>query len=239
MALHSHFLVHWTGREFHKLGEPCSLKTAKGDSIREKYLERLEDTLKEGLFMKNGAETIRCIGESPMTTPRVPRVCLTEIRLSQSREHAKRYGLLGIGFHRNFVLKVGGNPAFYVQPVAVAGLFRHLLREEIGSGHVAHLLGFLKTMYDTQEGQDKLTDLYEEMEWRILCPPASDVDRQFFRPDGRTSDAHRLILEPKNISLLVFPDRRTLNMARTRQVFERYFSQHTPTLTTLTDCGHF
>src|SRR6266542_6844878 len=44
---------------------------------------------------------------------RLIRICLTEIRLSQAKDHSDRYGKLGIGFTREFIANKGGRPVMY------------------------------------------------------------------------------------------------------------------------------
>ncbi len=50
--LHTEFIVHWTGRDFHV---PIN---SLDDNLRDKYIQRLIDTLENGFFMKIGTEKI-------------------------------------------------------------------------------------------------------------------------------------------------------------------------------------
>ncbi|MDQ1318549.1 MAG: hypothetical protein QG588_2211 [Candidatus Poribacteria bacterium] len=117
-TLRSDFLVHWTGAkdievEYRKNGD---------EKLRQKtYVDRLCTTLdlnNGGLWMNdvdielrglfNNFSYIRTI---PFTWP---ATCFTEIKLSQSQKHAERYGRLGFGFTRQFVMDRDGAPVQYV-----------------------------------------------------------------------------------------------------------------------------
>jgi len=106
MSLHSKFLIHWTGKDF------CDNEDKR--LVQDKYVERLRDTCQHGLYMQKGREEICGVG-GKCVKPDIARVCFSEIRLSQVRRHARRYGGLGIGVHRSFIVEREGNPVFYIQ----------------------------------------------------------------------------------------------------------------------------
>ena len=125
------FLVHWTGKDIER-------QHRGDDTARQKaYYDRLRRTLlgdpdhphpttarpMPGLWMKWLAEPIR--GRHGVTlarpddkgrpyVPAVPVTCFTEIHLSQVSAHTARYGQLGFGFSRAFVLNRSGLPVQYV-----------------------------------------------------------------------------------------------------------------------------
>jgi len=39
--------------------------------------------------------------------------CFTELKISSSYEHTMKYGLLGLGYSRKFILSNGGRPVHY------------------------------------------------------------------------------------------------------------------------------
>ena len=125
----SEYLVHWTGKDIerqHRLNP---------DERRRAYIERLHQTLlgdprhyansqenidpdkrqsMPGLWMTWSAESLlgdmgRRIEHIPM-----PVTCFTELPLTSARGHATRYGSMGFGFTRQFILKRRGNPVLYV-----------------------------------------------------------------------------------------------------------------------------
>jgi hypothetical protein len=100
MDIHSKILVHWTGK---KDNGSAYIKD-------QEYVERLKNYYKNGLFAKRTSEdSIR-----KWKIKNLVRICFTEIRLSQVQTHAKRYGKLGIGFSRDFIMNKGGRPVIYI-----------------------------------------------------------------------------------------------------------------------------
>jgi hypothetical protein len=94
--IHTKFLVHWTGRRFHVPPTPLN------DELRDKYVETLISILENGFEMRKGKEEIFDLDGKVLETF-ISRVCFTEIKLSLAREHAQRYGSLGLGVDRDFV----------------------------------------------------------------------------------------------------------------------------------------
>lgn len=88
--------------------------------------------------------------------------CFTELKLSESRKHAKQYGRLGIGVKRYFLFDRWGRPLIY---------YRRNVSDKFLEGCWSNLkdmklLNFFKRM---NRSDDDLTyDLYVESEWRIL-----------------------------------------------------------------------
>jgi hypothetical protein len=83
MGIHSKILVHWTGKDIAK--EICS-----EDGKSQMYFERLKNSLEKGLYMKRTSEAVI----RGKTIKYIIRLCFTEIRLSQTETHARRYGKL-------------------------------------------------------------------------------------------------------------------------------------------------
>ena len=89
MNIHSKFLVHWTGNGKDDI-------ESKAESIRPQlYLDRLIDDFKYGLYTKRTSEDV--IRRRKIKN--IVRLCFTEIRLSQAKKHAGRYGKLGNRFY--------------------------------------------------------------------------------------------------------------------------------------------
>ncbi len=181
-AAHSDLLVYWTGSDLDKNYDPCwfkedSSKTNCKPKLEEEYLARLRSILKYGLWMtvpragdENADEEVGLYLREKvdiLLPKEVPRVCFTELRLSEARTHAKRYGRLGIGVKRPFVFDRGGRPVIYCGPKdnrardyylrACDALF---IKEKDRA-----LLHFLKPMHS---GKGEPYDFYAESEWRII-----------------------------------------------------------------------
>lgn len=130
-AAHSDLLVYWTGSDIDRRYDPGwhakdSSKTVSGSELESRYLKRLTSILTHGFWMTIPSH-LECFPDSEVALhlregrsvllPRdVPRVSFTELRLSQARTHAKRYGRLGIGVKRPFLFDRGGRPVVYLGP---------------------------------------------------------------------------------------------------------------------------
>jgi len=167
-AIHSNLLVHWSGCDIDKKYDP---KWHKEDSsqtpnqdLEQEYLERLLNILKYGLWMTPEKELTLDLGGKECRSPEISRTCFTELRLSQARIHAKRYGRLGIGLKRPFVFQRGGRPVIYYGPK------RHqkydtFLKNCAQSLTDKSLLHYFKAMNSSDEPN---YDFYAESEWRII-----------------------------------------------------------------------
>jgi hypothetical protein len=111
-TLRSDFLIHWTGG---KDINPDYKKLTPEN--RKDYVIRLRNTLKEetnGLWMKRNEEVIKIPPKGELGYKDVLMTCFTEIKLSRTYEHTMRYGCLGLGFSREFVISLFGVPVHYV-----------------------------------------------------------------------------------------------------------------------------
>ncbi len=245
MLIHSKFLIHWTGKDFHRRNSPLT------HDVREQYVERLRDDCLNGLFMKKGSEVIHGLGGANLKGD-IARVCFSEVRLSQVEKHAKTYGILGIGFHRDFVIKTGGNPVFYLRngdtdmvTQDIAFVYSKLAEMAEGDNRVEEkkmrnalgfVMGFLKGM-SYQNDSEFLW--YEEMEWRIVH---SDTFGRYFTVVDASQHIYRVKIEPQDVKILVFPDHETKQMAiedDKNDGMKNFFKHGFPMMTTVEDCKSF
>ena len=163
-AIHSDFLIYWTGKDIDDRdveGNPIWCKKDKSQTTpkeRQKYIKRLRDILKFGLWMteEDGNDFLKLL-----TTP---KTCFTELKLSESRKHAKSYGRLGIGVKRMFLFDRNGRPVvYYLEERKRDDIF---LNNCINELQEETLLNFFKPM--NTFGKPLTYDLYAESEWRIL-----------------------------------------------------------------------
>ena len=117
-AVHSDFLIHWTGKDIDDFYEPkwAESDKSKTDAIpklNSAYLDRLHSILKYGLWLTEEGETLLQIGDTGVPIPKIPKTCFTELKLSESRTHAKQYGRLGIGVKRPYLFARCGRPLAY------------------------------------------------------------------------------------------------------------------------------
>ena len=163
-AIHSSFLIHWTGKDIDDLYdkkwyESDKSKTNKNCDVGSLYIKRLHDILKYGLWMTEENE----LRFSEIVIPTIPKTCFTELKISESRKHAKQYGRLGIGVKRRFVFDRLGRPLIYFHEKRLStDKFLTTCSKELND---KKLLNFFKPMNSSEILN---FDLYGESEWRIL-----------------------------------------------------------------------
>lgn len=229
------FLIHWTGCDISKKN-PKNLS----QSEMEQFVERLKCIVREGLWMKPGEESISG-KENRYIKIKIPRVCFTEIRLSQVEKHAQQYGLMGIGLSRQFVLSRYGNPVFYIQNGSDGIVVENL---DIIRGHISKhevikalevVLGFLKNMSDPGK---KILKYYDEMEWRIIH---SDLlEREGWVSKSKQNKRLYLKFGANYIKIIIFPNRKTKEMAiEDSWLSSKLFNRKLPMIATIQDCKNF
>ena len=229
MGIHSKFIVHWTGKGFRS-------------NATNQFVERLKNFCEFGLYMKPGVESI--IGSNTTTvTASVSRVCFTEIRLSQAQEHSKRYGKMGIGLSRDFVLERMGGPVFYVQNGSNGVTIEHFAyvhkffrdaNNQIMIDRMNTIMGYLKNMSDP--GDNNLP-YYEEMEWRVIHIKC--LEGKYIFPENPSAGIYRLRFKPEDVELIVFPNKKTKQKALNDSFILSFFKYHQPRLATVGDCINF
>ena len=109
---------------FHWIGSHIEAKAAGGehnftDGLRREYINCLKSALEKGLWVKTPRDPDRLGDDSKDNYFQVnrPITCFTEWLVGESLPHTSRYGRLGLGFPRRFVLKCGGHPVIYVKGI--------------------------------------------------------------------------------------------------------------------------
>ena len=169
-AVHSDFLIHWTGKDldhqFDDGWDKSDKSTIRRDSdLCHKYLQRLRSILNYGLWLTEEGESVLPLEERDIPIPSTPKVCFTELKLSESRNHARRYGRLGIGVKRPYLFARLGRPlAYFGFHIAIQkDPFLRACAKDLKN---QQLLNFFKPM--NSSSQTLNYDLYSESEWRIL-----------------------------------------------------------------------
>ena len=232
--LHTKFIVHWTGRDFHV---PIN---ALDDNLRDKYIQRLIDTLENGFFMKVGTEKIYDL-DCEWIQASISRICFTEIKLSLAKKHAQTYGNLGIGVDRNFVLQRYGNPVFYVMNgnysnvLVCARKVRDYLekKDEVIFREFQTLLGYFKNM--NEQNSDELI-YYDELEWRITHLNRLE-EENYLTVQDRANYIYRVKISKEDIKVIIFPDEKTKTKAFKNDDFLKIIDK--PICVTINDCENF
>jgi hypothetical protein len=165
-TIHSDFLIYWTGKEFNGDWDPEKSSNKLSSDFVNAYIERLKSILKYGLWMM-GSNTQHCIeiNGQEISKPSVARTCFTELKLSEVRKHAYKFGRLGIGVKRYFLFDRLGGPMKYVQFKTHNLSFPPYSNRYAKDSVDYELLSFYKHMCSTRP----LTyDLFSESEWRII-----------------------------------------------------------------------
>ena len=166
-AIHSDFLIYWTGKDIDALYDKQWYDTDKSKtskSCNDEYIKRIYNILTYGLWMTEEPEEKLTFVEVSLSVPAIPRACFTELKLSESRTHAKQYGRLGIGVKRPFVF------TRYGRPLAYYGFNKDLNRDKFLRACAeelkdSKLLNFFKPMNSSSTLN---YDFYRESEWRII-----------------------------------------------------------------------
>ncbi len=194
---HSDIIVHWTGKDIDKDDKKmhcCKrvswrkfrLKPIERPSLIDdhgiiaKYLERLRDTLKFGMWMmpdsllpeeKRGELSSskseydgRHKNLEKNTSP-IVKTCFTELKLSEARQHAYEYGRLGFGVKRSYLFRRARIPMIYFQNKRDSSDHPNWISESILQNPCAS--SYLKYMSETEDMNYKYL---AESEWRIIHP---------------------------------------------------------------------
>jgi hypothetical protein len=224
--LHPEILMHCTGRRLPVQAPP--------DDAQCDCVELLRGLYADGLRFSVPAEPDIVAGLRGLTVLRpLPILCFTEARLQHADAHAKRFGRLGIGFHRELLMPWGANPVFYMQSRdqgIVNSTLADLAKMEPMPRGLEVFLSYVKPMGDPCSGD---MPYYDEMEWRMVAE----------KVDGRWPD--RLVerdgcvwfpFRPEEVALLIFPDEPTRRKALADAQLSKAFDLHTPMLLDAADC---
>lgn len=170
-AVHSDYLIHWTGKDIDRLCQPNwyddyeSFRAPEISKIIEPYLERLRSIVTFGLWMTEEPSRTFRVGTTSITIPPTPQCCFTELKLSESRRHARAYGRLGIGVKRPFLFKRFGRPLAYFgfRESNYNDMFLEACASDLED---KRLLNYFKPM--NRDSGSLTYELYAESEWRIL-----------------------------------------------------------------------
>jgi len=191
-AVHSDFLIHWTGKDIDNKYDPDWHKSDKSNTnnnsaVNRAYIDRLQSILRFGLWLTEEGETSIQVGNESKPIPRIPKTCFTELKLSESRRHARLYGRLGIGVKRPYLFNRCGRPLAYYGfgSDAQNDVFLKACAEDLKD---KGLLNFFKPM---NSGSTLNYDLYGESEWRVLFLQKLLEDELLIDPrDSKNSEVH-------------------------------------------------
>jgi hypothetical protein len=231
-AIRSDFLVHWTGKDLDQKYDPGWFKKQKSEirrdtNIARAYLERLENILTYGLWLTAEDQGSVRAGDVEIEIPSTPKVCFTELKLSESRVHARQYGRLAVGFKRPYLFRRGGRPLAYFGFHADTNSdpFLKACARDLKD---QNLLNYFKPMNSSRHNLNY--DYYSESEWRVLYSdnllkegriidprnPANEKEHQFYLTLSEPQKQKLQYLMPLDgwFSLIIYPSFWVKNMAQ-------------------------
>jgi len=235
-VVHPKILVHWTLKD-------------ESENSPEACKQRLIDILRDGLLFGSVKEKFPLF-EQKVSPIEKTMLCFTETRLSQAISGPNKlpfkYGRLGIGLHRKFVVRNGGNPVFYVNAMDSANIARIMKEKE-------ELKWFVKTMNDPVQDAQQMWDEhgfshYDDLEWRIL----PDINLRLKSESKDSAPALREYAVYKNsngkyylkltsegpcLECIIFPDGKTKDSCL-QTLFNFFRNGNFPIVTTLNRLKH-
>jgi hypothetical protein len=230
--LHRRLLFHWTGPK------PSGPVRKRAD--REKYLDLLCSILQSGLrYSVPGEENTEWIVENEIGATH-PMLCFSEWGVGESSSHSGRYGFMGLGFTRKFVMKSGGRPVVYLPneekdrfQKAIIEIIRHVRRSESAGlkiqGHADLVASYLKAYHFKTIGRKsgspsngktspgKLPkpqedDRHLKLDFGGIFANLEDREWRIASPVKEKESCH-LGFDPGQLAMIVFPDHQTLGLA--------------------------
>jgi len=210
----SNFLVHWTGKD---------LLSCDTDEGIQQHIDRLASIYSGGLHLSvPPTEDILCsVNPNDATLPNLPCICFSELRIRNADRFASDYGRMGIGFRREYLMKYGANPVFYLQSADsgiintnISQLLKIVKPKFVGAAKVIH--AYCKPM--NRKGEKKLSH-YEDHEWRIVQATGGIPLPPEFKMDA-SSGKMSFYFDPSEVQVIIFPN----NKVRTRALSNDYLN---------------
>lgn len=223
-AIHSDFLIHWTGKDIDQGNDWYQKDKSKTDEKKtSEYIKRLKDILTYGLWMTEEEDEFL---SGAVKLPSTAKCCFTELKVSESRKHAREYGRLGIGLKRPFLFTRFGRPLVYFgfEKDKNNDKFLRACAEELKN---KDMLNFFKPM---NKSSTLNYDLYGESEWRIIFfeellqnkkiidprDPSNDKEHKYFQSLDQEQQNILKYLIPLDgwFSMIIYPSLQVKNKAQ-------------------------
>lgn len=243
--LHQSLLFHWTQPPDEKgsqtnIADECKFipKAAPKSKLdREKYIEHLRSILTSGLrFSTPECNNVEEISHSIKTTHRI--ISLSEWNVGASSEHARRYGHIGLGYTRKYIMSHGGRPVIYLRKSekskdpateAMVKLLQSALKDHDLRDYAQVISSLLKLSKDPRsakgsaDGDDKTNrkkqakapdeDHIYALEFGGIHGNLEDREWRILDPNSHDDKPRTLLCEPGKLAMIVVPDHKTLSLA--------------------------
>jgi Putative abortive phage resistance protein AbiGi, antitoxin len=241
--LHRRLLFHWTG--------PRPLVPVRSGSDREAYINLLCDILQSGLrFSQPNITNTEWIEKDEIRALH-PMLCFSEWGVAESRSHSGRYGLMGLGFTRKFVMNAGGRPVVYI-PNKRSDPFRRSLIDIIRFirnnphaekkllSHVDFVSSYLKSYHfkrTTAKSAEKFGKVKRSLKTKSSTSQKNHLSLDFGGILANLEDrewrvllntpkaqSDHLAFQAGELAMIVFPDHETLSLAMRNDVIMNWMS---------------
>lgn len=237
--LHQKLLYHWTqpdglrqnaNKESNKKFIPKPLPRSMVDRLA--LIAHLKSILKEGLRygIPKDSHTEK-ITDLIQTTHRL--VSLSEWSVSDSTEQAYRYGHLGLGFTRKYIMSQDGRPVIYIHhqksdPIrkAMIKLLESSSKDRVLDDHAQVVASLLKLYKDPRkprisdgerrerrEGRTPDGDRIFALEFGGIHGNLEDREWRILDVNSQDDKPRALLCEPGKLAMIVMPDHKTLSLA--------------------------
>lgn len=214
MGAKPNYLIHWTGKDI------ATSTTSLNIDHRKAYLKRFVSIIQNGFWMNRNSDELWGM-DSAHIYMNVGITCFTEHRLTNSFYHTMKYGMLGIGVSREFVLDRWGAPVVYLENssendvnTAILHQTWKYLKNETKPEHrnvYLSFLQFLNLMKPMSNANTRDFEYIDEGEWRIV--QYNQLDEKGLLVIPEKEPPHRLVPIKKNeVKLIILPDRDSINM---------------------------
>lgn len=196
----------------------------------------------------------------------MPMTCFTEIKLSDTHKHTERYGCLGFGFSREFVIKRSGGPVLYVPETeddAIVANFsvlwdflkqlRWMANARLADGRtlcdedklgelinaIGINIGFTKNMSECKSPRD--FQYLDEAEWRIISTVRRVEERKINWFGLENTPPAKIPFKPCDLKVLILPDNKTRQQVLSNKNILEWFGEppNLPIIATVDECLHF
>ena len=123
--IHRQQLFHWIGDDLDKQNRG---RKQLRDGLVDEYIKRLVGSLKNGIWVNIPRKPEEFIFENKHFSLQLPIACFTEWSLGDSLSHTGKYGRMGFGFPKRWVIEQGGQSVSYFNHKQKSGLLRKIFK---------------------------------------------------------------------------------------------------------------
>lgn len=243
--LHQSLLFHWTqppeekGSET-KIADACKFipkAVPKTKPERDKFIEHLSLILTTGLrFSIPKYNHVEQITPAIKTTHSI--ISFSEWNVGASSAHALRYGHIGFGFTRKYIMRHNGRPVIYLRKSgknndptteAMVKLLESALKDRDLCVHAQLIASLLKLTKDPRSAKSSTvggekTNMKKQakapdedhifaLEFGGIHGNLEDREWRILGVNSQDSKPSNLLCEPGNLAMIVMPDHKTLSLA--------------------------